>query len=228
MDWVTCLPPGGDRIYNACLVIDDRFSKTPITLTFNKVNTAMHTALLLSSSTAYHPQTDGLAERNIQTVKAIVRRFFAYGLDLKDFDRFTHDCCTVLLALELEYKTSIHASTNQTPSILEIGWNPKLPQDSLRKDLVEIHPTASSFKGMLDKATNHALRCMEDSFAYYKDNWDKSHSTADFKVGDCDNIYSDERCFNSLLGWFRGKNDYKSYKQWLKWFFHVVDRFKCI
>ncbi|MBW0587869.1 hypothetical protein O181_127584 [Austropuccinia psidii MF-1] len=32
MDWVTGLTPGGDRGYNACLVIVDRFSKTPIFL----------------------------------------------------------------------------------------------------------------------------------------------------------------------------------------------------
>ncbi|MBW0568617.1 hypothetical protein O181_108332 [Austropuccinia psidii MF-1] len=29
MDWVTTLPPGGDRSYNACLVLVDRYSKTP-------------------------------------------------------------------------------------------------------------------------------------------------------------------------------------------------------
>ncbi|MBW0496072.1 hypothetical protein O181_035787 [Austropuccinia psidii MF-1] len=105
----------------------------------------------LSFSAAYHTQTNGLAERMLQT---------------------------------LEDMTSIHSSTNQTPAILEKGWNPKLPQDSLRKDLVEINPTASSFKGMLDKARKHAARCMGDSFAYATDKWDKSHATADFKVGD--------------------------------------------
>ncbi|MBW0592215.1 hypothetical protein O181_131930, partial [Austropuccinia psidii MF-1] len=221
MDWVTGLPPGGDRSYNACLVIVDRFSKTPIFLPCHKDDTAMDTALLiwnrvvswtgiftniisdrdpkftsalwtnlhqlfgtkLSFSTAYHPQTDGLAERMIQTLEDMVRRFCAYGLEFKDCDGFTHDWCTQLPALELAYKTSIHASTNQTPAILEKGWNPKLPQDSLRKDLIEIHPTAASFKGMLDKARNHAVRCMEDSFAYAKDKWDKSHATPDFKVG---------------------------------------------
>ncbi|MBW0583458.1 hypothetical protein O181_123173 [Austropuccinia psidii MF-1] len=36
---------------------------------------------------------------------------------------------------------------------------------------------------MLDKARKHAVRCMEDSFAYAKDKWDKSHATPDFKVG---------------------------------------------
>ncbi|MBW0484831.1 hypothetical protein O181_024546 [Austropuccinia psidii MF-1] len=90
---------------------------------------------------------------------------------------------TNIITLELEYKTSIHASTNQTPAILEKGWNPELPQDSFRKNLVEIHPTAGSFKGMLYKARKHAIRCMEDAFAYAKDKWDKSHITPDFKVG---------------------------------------------
>ncbi|MBW0593839.1 hypothetical protein O181_133554 [Austropuccinia psidii MF-1] len=32
MDWATGLPPGGDRSYNSCVVIVDRFSKTPIFL----------------------------------------------------------------------------------------------------------------------------------------------------------------------------------------------------
>ncbi|MBW0475401.1 hypothetical protein O181_015116 [Austropuccinia psidii MF-1] len=47
MDWVTGLPPGGDRSYNACLVIVDRFSKTPIFLPFHKDDAAMDTALLI-------------------------------------------------------------------------------------------------------------------------------------------------------------------------------------
>ncbi|MBW0478097.1 hypothetical protein O181_017812 [Austropuccinia psidii MF-1] len=159
MDFVTVLPPQGDKIYNSCLVIVDRLSKTPIFLPCHKDNTAMDTALLIWNevaswtgiftniisdrdpiftsalwknlhqlfgtklffSTAYHPQTDGLAERMIQT---------------------------------LEDMTSIHASTNQTPAILEKGWNPKLPQYSLREELVKIHPKAASFKGMIDKGRN--------------------------------------------------------------------------
>ncbi|MBW0518669.1 hypothetical protein O181_058384 [Austropuccinia psidii MF-1] len=37
---------------------------------------------------------------------------------------------------------------------------------------------------MVDKARKHEVRFMEDSFAYAKDKWDKSHGTPDFKVGD--------------------------------------------
>ncbi|MBW0561207.1 hypothetical protein O181_100922 [Austropuccinia psidii MF-1] len=115
MDWVTTLPPGGDKSYNACLVILDIYSKTPSFLPFHKDDTAMDTALLiwnrvishtclfkniitdrdpkftsalwtnvhkllgtkLSFSTAYHLQTDGLAERMIQTLEEMIRRFCA-------------------------------------------------------------------------------------------------------------------------------------------------------
>ncbi|MBW0470119.1 hypothetical protein O181_009834 [Austropuccinia psidii MF-1] len=35
----------------------------------------------IAFSTAYHPQTDGLAERIIQTMEDILRRFCAYGME---------------------------------------------------------------------------------------------------------------------------------------------------
>ncbi|MBW0494690.1 hypothetical protein O181_034405 [Austropuccinia psidii MF-1] len=156
MDWATALRPSGDKSYNACLVIVDRYSKTPIFLPCHKYETAMDTALLLwirvishtgffkniisdrdpkstsslwtnlhrlfgtklSFSTAYHPQADGLAERMIQTSEDMIRRFCAYGLEFKDSDGFTHDWCTLIPALELAYKTSVHSSTGQTPPML--------------------------------------------------------------------------------------------------------------
>ncbi|MBW0527447.1 hypothetical protein O181_067162 [Austropuccinia psidii MF-1] len=72
----------------------------------------------LSFYRPYHPQSDGLAERMIQTLEKIVRGFHEYGLELKHYDGLTHDWFTLLPALELAYQTSIHASTNQTPAIL--------------------------------------------------------------------------------------------------------------
>ncbi|KAI7932930.1 hypothetical protein MJO28_017909 [Puccinia striiformis f. sp. tritici] len=38
----------------------------------------------LAFSTAYHPQTDGLAERMIQTLEDMIRRYCAFGLQFKD------------------------------------------------------------------------------------------------------------------------------------------------
>ncbi|MBW0578316.1 hypothetical protein O181_118031 [Austropuccinia psidii MF-1] len=114
----------------------------------------------------------------------MIRRFCAYGLEFKDSDGFNHDWCTLIPALELAYKTSIHYSTGKTPAMLEKGWNQRLPYDTLKKDLVDIHPTASSFKIMLDKARHHANRCMQDSVKYERERWDESHKPPDFKIGD--------------------------------------------
>ncbi|MBW0589859.1 hypothetical protein O181_129574 [Austropuccinia psidii MF-1] len=139
MDWVTALPPGGARSYNACLVLVDRYSKTPMFLQCHKDETAMETEIMiwnkfishtglfqdiisdkeskltsalwtnlhslfgtkLSFSTAYHPQTDGLAERMIQNLEDMIRRVCAYGLEFKYSDGFTHDWCTLTPDLEL-------------------------------------------------------------------------------------------------------------------------------
>ncbi|MBW0505745.1 hypothetical protein O181_045460 [Austropuccinia psidii MF-1] len=146
MDWVTALPPGGDRSYNAFLVLhkDDPAMYTGIMI-WNKVMS--HTGLFqniisdrdpkftsalwtnlhnlfgtkLPFSTAYRPHTDGLSERMIQTLEDMITRFCAYGLEFKDCDGFTHDWCTLIPALELAYKTSIHSSTGKTPARLEKG-----------------------------------------------------------------------------------------------------------
>ncbi|MBW0516327.1 hypothetical protein O181_056042 [Austropuccinia psidii MF-1] len=98
----------------------------------------------------------------------MIRRFRAYGLEFKDSDGFTHDWCKLIPALELEYKASIHSSTGKILEMIEKYWNPRLPYDTLKKDLVDIRPTASSFRLMLDKARHHAKRCMQDSFKYPK------------------------------------------------------------
>ncbi|MBW0511710.1 hypothetical protein O181_051425 [Austropuccinia psidii MF-1] len=67
--------------------------------------------------------------------------------------------------------------------MLEKGWNPRLPADTLRKDLIDIHPIASSFKIMLDKVKNHAKQSIKYAFYHGKQKWDKSHKVPDFKAG---------------------------------------------
>ncbi|MBW0542180.1 hypothetical protein O181_081895 [Austropuccinia psidii MF-1] len=120
----------------------------------------------------------------IQTLEDMIRRFCASVLEFKYSDGFTHDWCTLIPALELAYKTSIHSSTGETPEILEKGFNTRLPYDTLKKDLVNIHSTVSSFKLMLDKARQHENGCMQDSFKYAKERWEKSHKPPEFKIED--------------------------------------------
>ncbi|MBW0538734.1 hypothetical protein O181_078449 [Austropuccinia psidii MF-1] len=95
-------------------IISDRDPKFTSALWTN-LNRVLGTKLSLS--TAYHPQTDGLAEIMIQTLEDMIRRVCAYGLELKDSNGFTHYWCTLIPALELAYETSIHGSTGKTPAI---------------------------------------------------------------------------------------------------------------
>ncbi|MBW0564728.1 hypothetical protein O181_104443 [Austropuccinia psidii MF-1] len=53
----------------------------------------------LSFSKSYHPQADGLAERMIQTLEEMIRRFCAFGLNFKDTDAFSHYWCTLITEL---------------------------------------------------------------------------------------------------------------------------------
>ncbi|MBW0527673.1 hypothetical protein O181_067388 [Austropuccinia psidii MF-1] len=54
MDWVTALPPGGDSSYNACLVLVDRYRKTPIFLPFHNSYTPMDTAVMIWNKVISH------------------------------------------------------------------------------------------------------------------------------------------------------------------------------
>ncbi|MBW0478230.1 hypothetical protein O181_017945 [Austropuccinia psidii MF-1] len=53
----------------------------------------------LAFSTAYHLQTDLLAERMIRTMEDILRRFCDYGMEYKDHEGYTNDWVTLLSAL---------------------------------------------------------------------------------------------------------------------------------
>ncbi|MBW0574215.1 hypothetical protein O181_113930 [Austropuccinia psidii MF-1] len=59
---------------------------------------------------------------------------------------------------------------------------------------------------MLERARKHAVRCMEDSFAYAKDKWDKSHATPDFKVGDL--VLVSTTNFNNIKGFKKLKDSF--------------------
>ncbi|MBW0476822.1 hypothetical protein O181_016537 [Austropuccinia psidii MF-1] len=54
MDCVTALPPGGDRRYNACLVLFDRYSKPLTVLPCHKDDKAMDTAIMIWNKVISH------------------------------------------------------------------------------------------------------------------------------------------------------------------------------
>ncbi|MBW0528234.1 hypothetical protein O181_067949 [Austropuccinia psidii MF-1] len=137
----------------------------------------------LAFSTPYNPQTDGLAERIIQTMEDILRGFCAYGMEYKDHEGYTHDWVTLLPAVQLAYNTSQHSTTGKTTSLVEKGWNPLLPVDHLKKNLLTIHPTAKDFHDMWEKACDTAAKFKAEAKEYNKQRWDKTHMEPDFKEG---------------------------------------------
>ncbi|MBW0479208.1 hypothetical protein O181_018923 [Austropuccinia psidii MF-1] len=102
----------------------------------------------LAFSTAYHPQTDDLPERMIHNMEYIIRRFCAYGMEYKDHQGYTHDWVSLLTAVQLSYNKSQNYTTGKSPSLVEKGWNPLLPVDHLKKNLLTIQPTAKDFHDM--------------------------------------------------------------------------------
>ncbi|MBW0500930.1 hypothetical protein O181_040645 [Austropuccinia psidii MF-1] len=68
--------------------------------------------------------------------------------------------------------------------MLEKGCNPRLPEDTLRKNFIDINTKASRFKIILHKMKHHSKQSMNNAFDYEKQKWEKSHKVPDFKVGD--------------------------------------------
>ncbi|MBW0488170.1 hypothetical protein O181_027885 [Austropuccinia psidii MF-1] len=117
----------------------------------------------ISFATAYHPHIDGLAEMMIQTMEDIIRRFCAYGMEYRDHEGYSHYWVTLLPEVQLAYNTSQHSTTGKSPLLLEKGWNPLLPVDHLKKDLLTIHPTSKDFHEIRKTVCDTAAKCLPDA-----------------------------------------------------------------
>ncbi|MBW0467649.1 hypothetical protein O181_007364 [Austropuccinia psidii MF-1] len=106
----------------------------------------------LSFSTSYHPQTDEIAKMMLKTMEYIVKIFCTHGMRYKDHKWYTHDLVKLLLAIHLAYNTSQHSNTGKSTSLVEGRWNPLLPVDHLKKNLLIIYPTIKYFHDMWKRA----------------------------------------------------------------------------
>ena len=71
-------------------------------------------------TTPYHPQTDGLSERAIQSLLGMLRAFA---------NNQQNNWEEQLECLAYAYNSAVHATTNQTPYFLMFGRKPKMPID---------------------------------------------------------------------------------------------------
>ena len=120
----------------------------------------------LKLSTAHNPQTDGLAERMIQTLEDMIRRYCAFGLQFTDYEGFTHDWVSLLPGLEFAYNSAEHSTTGKIPYILERGYVPNTPRNLLNKTLakLDIHPGSSDLYKMQTLARNYEVDCIKEAF----------------------------------------------------------------
>jgi transposase InsO family protein len=140
----------------------------------------------LALSTAHHPQTDGLAERTIQTLEDMLRRYVTFGIAYEDPDGQRRDWVSILPALEMAYNSAKHSTTSQAPFILERGYLPLTPRFLLDDNAQSLHinPSSESYCNLLKLARDRAQQCIDEAFIYAKKRWDASHIVPKFKPGD--------------------------------------------
>ncbi|MBW0478167.1 hypothetical protein O181_017882 [Austropuccinia psidii MF-1] len=119
----------------------------------------------------------------IQTMEDIIRRFCTYGMEYKDHEGYTNDWVTLLPEVQLAYNTSQHSTAGKSPSLVERGWDPLLPVDHLKKNLLTIHPTAKDFHNMWKRVCDTSSKCIAEAKEYNKQRYDKTHMEPDFKEG---------------------------------------------
>ncbi|MBW0559464.1 hypothetical protein O181_099179 [Austropuccinia psidii MF-1] len=168
MDCVTGLVPGGKENLNACLIIVERFRKSMRCLPCHKEDTATDTTLFFWNNII---STCG------------VSNIFISDRDPKLTSEFWTNLYDIL-EVPLAYSKSQHSATGKPPALVEKGWNPLFPVDHLKKNLLNIRPTAKVFDEMWKRACDTATKCIAEAKEYNKERWDKSHMEPDFEEGD--------------------------------------------
>ncbi|MBW0470335.1 hypothetical protein O181_010050 [Austropuccinia psidii MF-1] len=128
----------------------------------------------------------------------IIISFCEYGMEYKDHEVYTQDWVTLLPDIQLAYNTNKHSTTGKGTSLVELGLNPLLPVDHLKKNLLIIHPTSQEFHDILKNGCDTGERCIAEVKEYNKKRYDKTHKGPDFTEGD--QVLVSNLNFNNLKG----------------------------
>jgi hypothetical protein len=139
----------------------------------------------LAMSTANHPQTDGLAERGIQTIEEALRAFCAFG-HIQDRDGLHLDWVSMLYMLEYAYNSSVHSTTGQIPFEVDIGYVPNSVLSRVADQLSApgIPRSTKSYLNHLTRIREHAKQSIEHAHAAAARRWNKSHRESTLEPGD--------------------------------------------
>ena len=128
----------------------------------------------LVTSTAYHPQTDGQTERVNQELEQYLRLFTSERQD--DWDE-------LLPMAEFQYNNHVHASTKETPFMLDTGRHPRMgfePRQQPSK-LEAVNEFKERMASSLEEAKAALSKAQDDMARYYNQ---RRQPTPVFKPGD--------------------------------------------
>ena len=132
-------------------------------------------------STAYHPQSDGQSEREIQTLITALRGYVGERCD--DWDEY-------LPAIELAFNSKVQASTGVSPFYLVYGVEARLPIDCLldearsAQSAVTTLPAVGDRLARMKQALDAAFTHTEQAQARQKRSADQHRRLLQLKVGD--------------------------------------------
>jgi len=130
----------------------------------------------LKMSTAYHPQSDGLTERNNRTLEESLRSYVNYHQNNWD---------TMLPLLEFSYNNCINSTTGYSPFFLNYGQHPTTPLDFVLRKEVQVNDTASNMIEKLYDALDNAHNNITKAQASQKKYADqKRRDFEQFEIGD--------------------------------------------
>ena len=123
-------------------------------------------------STAFHPQSDGLTERNNRTLEEMLRHYV---------DPTQDDWDLKLPCAEFAVNNSHKESTGDTPFYLNHGRHPRGPATAA---VDSIMPAAKEFAGKVNVAVSRAKDCLQAAQARMKRLADTHRRDLEFSIGD--------------------------------------------
>ena len=114
----------------------------------------------IAASTAYHPQTDRQTERTNQELEQYLRLFVNERQD--DWD-------DLLPMAEFQYNNHVHASTRESPFMLDTGRHPRMGFEPYQppSHLESVNEFKEQMEGSLSEARAALAKAKEDMAIYY-------------------------------------------------------------
>ena len=130
----------------------------------------------LAMSTALHPQTDGVAERNHRSIETMLRHYI--NMDHTDWDEKLH-------ILEFAYNNAKHEATGHSPFELNFGFHPTVPLTlDTTSEPTPTNPLATDFLDRLRTSWSYARESIAHSQSLQKARVDRRRKDKTFEVGD--------------------------------------------